>query len=101
MYRTLPFFFIAGAAIEWFMINVRVGRETFCKFGDHYPLYPTACIQFGSSRFFPTTITDDTVLRKEAERRHKKLQDRVASVDTDPAELKDSAPSTSTPSSSR
>ena len=31
VYRTLPFFFIAGAAIEWFMINVRVGKETFCE----------------------------------------------------------------------
>ena len=31
MYRTLPIFFLTGAAIEWFMINVRVGNETFCK----------------------------------------------------------------------
>ena len=31
LYRTLPFFFALGAAVEWFMINVRVGKETFCK----------------------------------------------------------------------
>ncbi|XP_063794877.1 ubiquinol-cytochrome c reductase complex assembly factor 5 isoform X1 [Pseudophryne corroboree] len=29
MYRFLPFFFILGGAMEWFMINVRIGRETF------------------------------------------------------------------------
>ena len=31
MYRSLPIFFLAGAAVEWFMINVRVGKETFCE----------------------------------------------------------------------
>lgn len=31
VYRFLPFFFILGGAMEWFMINVRIGRETFCK----------------------------------------------------------------------
>ncbi|TRY93907.1 hypothetical protein DNTS_035520 [Danionella cerebrum] len=29
MYRFLPFFFCIGGAMEWIMINVRVGRETF------------------------------------------------------------------------
>ncbi|KAM4022670.1 ubiquinol-cytochrome c reductase complex assembly factor 5 isoform 2-T7 [Anomaloglossus baeobatrachus] len=29
MYRFLPFFFVLGGAMEWFMINVRIGRETF------------------------------------------------------------------------
>ncbi|XP_004176343.1 ubiquinol-cytochrome c reductase complex assembly factor 5 [Taeniopygia guttata] len=28
-YRFLPFFFVLGGAMEWFMINVRVGKETF------------------------------------------------------------------------
>ena len=28
-YRYLPLFFVLGASIEWFMINVRVGKETF------------------------------------------------------------------------
>ncbi|XP_018417988.1 PREDICTED: small integral membrane protein 4 [Nanorana parkeri] len=29
IYRFLPFFFVLGGAMEWFMINVRLGRETF------------------------------------------------------------------------
>ncbi|XP_009637643.1 small integral membrane protein 4 [Egretta garzetta] len=29
VYRFLPFFFLLGGAMEWFMINVRVGKETF------------------------------------------------------------------------
>lgn len=41
IYRSLPVFFFAGAAIEWFMIKVRIGNETFY----------------------------DTAVRKEAERR--------------------------------
>lgn len=36
LYRTLPFFFVIGAAVEWFMINVRVGKETFCKDGHSH-----------------------------------------------------------------
>uniref|UniRef100_A0A8C4XNU2 Small integral membrane protein 4 n=1 Tax=Falco tinnunculus TaxID=100819 RepID=A0A8C4XNU2_FALTI len=31
VYRFLPFFFLLGGAMEWFMINVRIGKETFCK----------------------------------------------------------------------
>ncbi|NWI88640.1 SMIM4 protein, partial [Pitta sordida] len=29
VYRFLPFFFVLGGAMEWFMINVRFGQETF------------------------------------------------------------------------
>ncbi|XP_053241615.1 small integral membrane protein 4-like [Podarcis raffonei] len=29
VYRFLPFFFILGGAMEWFMIRVRIGKETF------------------------------------------------------------------------
>ena len=32
VFRTLPLFFVSGAALEWFMINVRIGKETFCKY---------------------------------------------------------------------
>ncbi|NWT19622.1 SMIM4 protein, partial [Vireo altiloquus] len=28
-YRFLPFFFVLGGAMEWFMINFRFGKETF------------------------------------------------------------------------
>ena len=31
VYKYLPIFFLAGAGIEWFMIHVRVGKETFCE----------------------------------------------------------------------
>ncbi|XP_046896853.1 small integral membrane protein 4 [Hypomesus transpacificus] len=29
MYRFLPFFFCVGGGMEWIMINVRIGKETF------------------------------------------------------------------------
>nr|XP_004661292.1 small integral membrane protein 4 [Jaculus jaculus] len=29
IYRFLPFFFVLGGTMEWIMINVRVGHETF------------------------------------------------------------------------
>ncbi|KAM4721268.1 ubiquinol-cytochrome c reductase complex assembly factor 5 [Rhinophrynus dorsalis] len=29
IYRFLPFFFVLGGAMEWFMINIRIGSETF------------------------------------------------------------------------
>lgn len=32
-YRYMPAFFLLGAGIEFFMIKVRVGKETFCKYG--------------------------------------------------------------------
>ena len=31
VYKYMPVFFFFGAAIELFMIKVRVGNETFCK----------------------------------------------------------------------
>lgn len=31
IYRFLPFFFVLGGTMEWIMIKVRVGQETFCK----------------------------------------------------------------------
>uniref|UniRef100_A0A8C6MCD8 Small integral membrane protein 4 n=1 Tax=Nothobranchius furzeri TaxID=105023 RepID=A0A8C6MCD8_NOTFU len=30
-YRFLPIFFCIGGVMEWVMINVRIGKETFCK----------------------------------------------------------------------
>mmetsp|Transcript_39591 Transcript_39591/g.157194 ORF Transcript_39591/g.157194 Transcript_39591/m.157194 type:complete len:100 (-) Transcript_39591:5145-5444(-) len=33
--RVIPGAFVFGAAIEWFMINVSVGQETFCKYNLH------------------------------------------------------------------
>ncbi len=31
-YRFLPLFFCIGGVMEWIMINVRIGKETFCKY---------------------------------------------------------------------
>lgn len=42
VYRFLPFFFLLGGAMEWFMINVRIGKETFCKCGPAGGPDPTA-----------------------------------------------------------
>lgn len=33
VYRFLPFFFVLGGTMEWIMIKLRVGQETFCKWG--------------------------------------------------------------------
>ena len=32
IYRFLPIFFCIGGVMEWVMINVRIGNETFCEF---------------------------------------------------------------------
>ncbi|XP_060621867.1 ubiquinol-cytochrome c reductase complex assembly factor 5 [Anolis sagrei] len=48
VYRFLPFFFLLGGAMEWFMINVRIGKETF------YDVYR----------------------RKQSERQHENLEER-------------------------
>ncbi|XP_006010395.1 small integral membrane protein 4 [Latimeria chalumnae] len=29
VYRFLPFFFVLGGVMEWIMINVRIGKESF------------------------------------------------------------------------
>lgn len=34
VYRFLPVFFCIGGVMEWVMINVRIGRETFCKYSN-------------------------------------------------------------------
>lgn len=31
-YRFLPIFFCVGGVMEWIMINVRIGKETFCEY---------------------------------------------------------------------
>lgn len=37
VYRFLPFFFVLGGTMEWIMIKVRVGHETFCEWGAAAP----------------------------------------------------------------
>lgn len=64
MFRYLPLFFVSGAAIELFMIKVRVGKETFCE-------VPTEDTAANNSIPAVCVRLDDTVVRKEAERRLK------------------------------
>jgi hypothetical protein len=40
IYRFLPFFFVLGGTMEWIMIKVRVGQETFCKWGRSSLRFP-------------------------------------------------------------
>uniref|UniRef100_A0A3B4ZN59 Small integral membrane protein 4 n=1 Tax=Stegastes partitus TaxID=144197 RepID=A0A3B4ZN59_9TELE len=42
-YRFLPIFFCIGGVMEWIMINVRIGKETFCKFYRGTLLGRSAC----------------------------------------------------------
>lgn len=62
LYRYLPLFFLTGAAIELFMIKVRIGRETFCEDGAN------------RGPFWGIPPLDDTVVRKEAQRRAEQNQ---------------------------
>ena len=70
VYRTLPVFFLLGASIEWFMINVRVGKETFCTFITVYDNF-IIILTHTSSVYYALCIIDDTIIRKEVERRAK------------------------------
>ncbi|NP_001295393.1 ubiquinol-cytochrome c reductase complex assembly factor 5 isoform 1 [Mus musculus] len=41
IYRFLPFFFVLGGAMEWIMIKVRVGQETFCFLPEMFKMKTT------------------------------------------------------------
>lgn len=56
VYRFLPLFFVLGAALEFSMINWRVGTVNFCK------LLNMICMMFMQ------VILDDTFKRREAEK---------------------------------
>lgn len=51
LYRFLPFFFILGGTMEWIMINVRVGQETFCKWGCSSLPFPSGRHEMAGIRF--------------------------------------------------
>lgn len=52
IYRFLPFFFVLGGTMEWIMIKVRVGQETFCKWGAAASVSPVGT-QFIGCWFHP------------------------------------------------
>ncbi|KAL7864741.1 hypothetical protein AOLI_G00161610 [Acnodon oligacanthus] len=57
IYRFLPFFFCVGGVMEWVMINVRIGRETF------YDVYRRK----RSEREYQQKIEDGLIVLPESE----------------------------------
>ncbi|XP_075883195.1 ubiquinol-cytochrome c reductase complex assembly factor 5 [Nelusetta ayraudi] len=55
IYRFLPVFFCIGGVMEWIMINVRIGQETF------YDVYRRK----KSERQYQAMIADDLIVLKE------------------------------------
>nr|XP_047924666.1 small integral membrane protein 4 isoform X1 [Anser cygnoides] len=81
-YRFLPFFFLLGGAMEWVMIHVRVGKETFSA---KLTATKTAPEGLGVLRFFHLTLlrhtcvavkADDVYRRKRSERQYKARMDK-------------------------
>uniref|UniRef100_A0AAX7URP7 Small integral membrane protein 4 n=1 Tax=Astatotilapia calliptera TaxID=8154 RepID=A0AAX7URP7_ASTCA len=68
-YRFLPIFFCIGGIMEWIMINVRIGQETFSTgLGN----YSNAC--------------DDVYRRKQSEREYQqKIADGLIVLNQSPA----------------
>ncbi|KAL7986009.1 hypothetical protein Chor_011175 [Crotalus horridus] len=58
IYRFLPFYFVLGGAMEWFMINVSVGNQTFFDRNDH------------------KCFADDVYRRKQTEQYYQKLEEK-------------------------
>ncbi|KAM3618126.1 uncharacterized protein V6R79_015927 [Siganus canaliculatus] len=56
MYRFLPIFFCIGGVMEWIMINVRIGKETF------YDVYRRK----QSEREYQQKITDGLIVPEPA-----------------------------------
>ncbi|XP_059190195.1 small integral membrane protein 4 [Centropristis striata] len=56
VYRFLPVFFCLGGVMEWIMINVRIGRETF------YDVYRRK----QSERSYEQKIADGSTVLKES-----------------------------------
>ncbi|KAM9856253.1 ubiquinol-cytochrome c reductase complex assembly factor 5 [Aulostomus maculatus] len=54
-YRFLPFFFCIGGVMEWIMINVRIGTETF------YDVYRRK----RSERGYQKKLADDLIVLNE------------------------------------
>ena len=81
VYKFLPLFFVIGAGIELFMIKVRVGRETFCKYFSA-KLSETSRLkgynQHSIIKSFKEILlqyhSDDVYVRKESQRRLERKQ---------------------------
>ncbi len=76
--RAYPLCFVIGMGMEFFMLRVRVGQETFCALA-YCMFFLFFCLFFCLFFFFVFSAenrlltrlmrTDDVALRKEAERR--------------------------------
>ncbi|XP_045687902.1 small integral membrane protein 4 isoform X1 [Phyllostomus hastatus] len=74
VYRFLPFFFVLGGTMEWIMIKVRVGQETFClRWWPGLRWGPKGCQEMMDLRRHPR---DDVYRRKASERQYqRRLED--------------------------
>lgn len=64
VYKFLPLFFLLGAGIELFMIKVRVGRETFCKYPSRTKSQVVGFLELIDQKIFARVIDQTWTVKK-------------------------------------
>lgn len=64
VYKFLPLFFLLGAGIELFMIKVRVGRETFCKYPSRTKTQVVGFLELIDQKIFAHVIDQTWTVKK-------------------------------------
>ena len=64
VYKFLPLFFLLGAGIELFMIKVRVGRETFCKYPSRTKTQVVGFFKLIDQKIFARVIDQTWTVKK-------------------------------------
>lgn len=64
VYKFLPLFFLLGAGIELFMIKVRVGRETFCKYPSRTKTQVVGFLELIDQKIFARVIDQTWTVKK-------------------------------------
>ena len=64
VYKFLPLFFLLGAGIELFMIKVRVGRETFCKYPSRTKTHVVGFLKLIDQKIFARGIDQTRTVKK-------------------------------------
>ena len=64
VYKFLPLFFLLGAGIELFMIKVRVGRETFCKYPSRTKTQVVGFLKLIDQKIFAHVIDQTWSVKK-------------------------------------
>lgn len=64
VYKFLPLFFLLGAGIELFMIKVRVGRETFCKYPSRTKTQVVGFLKLMDQKIFARVIDQTWTVKK-------------------------------------